>query len=56
MDSGILDQLSNLEKVVDFEVKAIKPRRGCKRTDTKTLPTINEEDTNDVIEKRDRLI
>ena len=52
-----LDQLNNLEKDIDSEVKVIKTRRGCKKkTDTKTLPTINEEDTNDIIEKRERLV
>ena len=57
MDSVILSQLNNLEKDVDSEVKVIKTRRGRKRkTDTKTLPKINEEDTNDIIEKRDRLV
>ena len=55
MDSIILDQLNNLEKEVDSEV--IKTRKGHKKkTDTKTLPKINEEDTDDKIEKRDRLI
>ena len=46
MDSVILDQLNNLqEKDVDFEVKVIKTRRGHKKkTNTKTLPKINEED------------
>ena len=54
MDSVILDQLNNLEKEVNSEV--IKTRRGReKKTDTKTLWKINEEDTNDNIEKRDRL-
>ena len=52
MDSAILDQLNNLEKEVDSEV--IKTRKGRKKkTDNKTLPTINE---NDVREKRERLI
>ena len=51
MDSAILDQLSNLEKEVDSEVT--KPKRGCrKKTDTK----INEEEENDVRDKRERLI
>ena len=36
-------QLNNLEKDVNSEVKFIKPRRGCKKkTDTKTLPLINQ--------------
>ena len=60
MDSIILDQLNNLqlvEKDVDSEAKVIKTRRGRnKKTDTKTLPTINEEDTNDIIEKRNGLV
>ena len=35
----------------------MKTRRGRKKkTDTKMLPKINEEDTNDIIEKRDRLV
>ena len=54
MDSVILDQLNNLEKDVDSEVKVIKTRRGRKKkTDTKTLLKINEEHTNDIIEKID---
>ena len=57
MDSVMLDQLNKLENDVDSEVKVIKTRRGCKKkTDTKTLLTINEEDTNDIREKRDRLV
>ena len=57
MDSAILDQLNNVEKDLDCEVKVIKTKRGHKKeTNTKTLPTINEEDTNDIIEKRDRLV
>ena len=60
MDSEKLNQLNNLqlaEKEVDFEVKVVKTRWGRKKkTNTKTLPTINEEDTNDIIEKRDRLV
>ena len=56
MDSVILDQLSNLGKDVDSEVKVIKPRKGReKRTDTKTLPTINEEEGNDIRGKRDKV-
>ena len=31
MDSVILNQLNNLEKDIDSEVKAIKPRRGSKK-------------------------
>ena len=50
MYSEILDQLTNLEKNVDFEVS--KPKRGCKKkADTK----INELEDNDVRDKRDRL-
>ena len=49
-DFAILDQLNNLQLVgknVDSEV--IKTKRGRKKkTDTKTLPTMNEEDTNDI--------
>ena len=37
MDSEILDQLTNLEESVNYEVT--KPKRGCKKADTK----INEE-------------
>ena len=43
-DSVIVDQLSNLDKGVAKKIK------------TKTLPKINEEDTNDIIENKDRLI
>ena len=51
MDSAILNQLSNLEKEVDFE--APKPKRGHKKKiDTK----INEVEENDVREKRERLV
>ena len=51
MDSAILNQLSNLEKEVDFEVT--KPKRGRKKKiDTK----INEVEENDVREKRERLV
>ena len=57
MDSVILNQLNNLERDVDSEVKVIKTRSGReKKTDTKTLPEIDEEDINDIIEKRDRLV
>ena len=48
------NQLNNLEKDVDSKVKAIKPRRGRKKkTDTKTLPTINEEGGNEIRDKRE---
>ena len=41
-------------KDVDSELKVSKPRRGHKKkTYTKTLLTINEEDTNDIREKRE---
>ena len=51
MDSAILNQLNNIEKEVNSEVTESK--RGCKKkTDTK----INEEEDNDIIEKRHRLI
>ena len=57
MDSAILGQLNNLEKDVDSEVKVIKTGMGRKKkSDIKTLLTINEEDTNDIIGKRDRLV
>ena len=56
INSVILNQLNNLGKDVDSEVKVIKPRRGFKKkTDTKTFPTIIEEYTYDIREKRDRL-
>ena len=52
MNSVILHQLNNLENDIDSEVKAIKTRRGCKKkTDTKTLPTINKGDTNEIKRK-----
>ena len=55
MDSAIMDHLTTLEKNVDSEVT--KPKRGHKkRTDNKTLPTINEAEENDVREKRERLV
>ena len=55
MDSVILDQLNNLEKEANSEV--IRTRKGRKKeADTKMLPKIYEEDTNDIIEKRDRLV
>ena len=54
MDSTILDELKNIEKEVNSEV--MKSKRGRKRkTDTEPLPKINEEEGNDMIEKRDRL-
>ena len=54
MDSIILDQLNNLEKEVDSEI--IKTRKDRKKkTDTETFPTINEEEGNDIRDKRDRL-
>ena len=57
MDSAILDQLSNLGKIVDSKVRVIKTKRSHrKKTDTKKLLTINEKDTSDIIEKRDRLV
>ena len=54
MDSIILDQLNNLqEKDVDSEVKVIKTRWGRKKkTDTKMLSTINEEEGNDTRQER----
>ena len=45
MDSGILNQLSNIEKDVNSEV--IKSKRGREK---KTLPIINEVEENDMIE------
>ena len=51
MDSAILDQLNNIEKEVNSEV--IKSKRGRKH---KTLPEINEEEGNDIVEKRNGLI
>ena len=51
MDSATLNQLNNIEKEVNSEVT--KSKRGRKKkTDTK----INEEEDNDIIEKRARLI
>ena len=51
MDSAILDQLSNLEKKANSE--ATKSKSGCKKkTDTK----INEEEENDIRDKRERAI
>ena len=50
MDSVMLDQLNNLEKEVNSEV--IKTKRGSKKkTDTKKLPKINEEEENDIKDK-----
>ena len=55
MDSIILN-LQRAEKDIDCEFNVIKTGRGRKKkTDTKTLLKINEEGTNDIIEKRDRL-
>ena len=51
MDSEILDQLTNLERNVDFEVT--KPKRGCKK---KVNPKVNEVEDNDVRDKRERLV
>ena len=51
MNSEILDQLTNLEKNVDSELT--KTRKGRKK---KTMPTINEVEENDIIDKRERLI
>ena len=49
MDSAILDQLNNLEKEINSEVT--KSKRGRKKkTDTK----INEEEENDIRDKRER--
>ena len=56
-NSVILDQLNNLRKDVDSKVKVSKLRKsGKKKTDTKTLLTINEEEGNDIRERRDRLV
>ena len=55
MDSAILDQFNNLEKEVDSEV--IKTGKGRKKkTDNKTLPTVNEVEENDIRDKRERLV
>ena len=55
MDSAIMDHLTTLEKNVNSEVT--KPKRGRKKkTDNKTLPTINEAQEDDVREKRERLV
>ena len=51
MDSEIFDQLTILEKNVDFEVT--KPKRGRKkRADTK----LNELEANDIRDKREKLV
>ena len=51
MESAILNQLNNIEKEANSEVT--KSKRGRKKkTDTK----INEEEENDVRDKRERLI
>ena len=51
MDSEILDQLTILEKNIDYE--ATKPKRGGrKKADTK----INELEDNDIRDKRERLV
>ena len=53
--SAIMDHLTTLEKNVESEVT--KPKRGRKKkTDNKTLPTINEAEEDDVREKRERLV
>ena len=55
MDSAILDQLYNREKEVNSELT--KSKRGCKKkTDNKTLLTINEVEVNDIRDKRERLV
>ena len=48
MDFVIPNQINNLGKEVDSEVKVIKTRRGRKKADTKMFPTINEEGTNGI--------
>ena len=48
MDSAILNQLNNIEKEANSEVT--KSRRGREK---KTVTKINEEEENDIIEKRD---
>ena len=51
MDSEILNQLTNLEESINYEVT--KPKKGRKKkADTK----INEVEENDVREKRERLV
>ena len=49
MDSAILNHLSNLEKEVDSELT--KPKRGRKK---KTIPSLNEEEENNVRDMRER--
>ena len=51
MDSAILNQLNNLENEVDSEVTNSKGGRK-KKTDTK----VNEEEENDIRDKRERLV
>ena len=51
MDSEILDQLTDLGRVVDSEFP--KPKRGRKK---KADPKINELEDNDVRDKRERLV
>ena len=51
MDSAILNQLSNLEKEVDSELT--KPKRGRKK---ETIPSLNEEEKNNVRDRRERLV
>ena len=46
MDSEILNQLTELEESVNYEVT--KPKRGCKK---KANTKINEVEENDVREK-----
>ena len=52
MNSEILNQLTNLEKDVANE---LKPKRTRKKKD-ETLPTITEEENEDITEKKNRLI
>ena len=55
INSIVHDQFSVKGKEVDSEViKTIKGRK--KKTATKTLPTMNEEEGNDIRKKRDRLV
>ena len=51
MESAILSQLYNIEKEANSDVTKSK-KGGKKKTDTK----INEEEENDVRDKRERLI
>ena len=56
MDSAILHQFNNKQLAgKDADSGVIKTKKGRKKTDTKTLK-INEEDANDIIDKRDRPI